>query len=139
MSHVILTNLSRLRTQAGLSQRALAKTCGVSFNVIRRLEAKGDADHISLGTLSKIAAALSCEMLDLVEPVKESPPPAAPRELAPHEAALLRRVHRGDGSTRTLSTQQRQFVVPALIRMGLLETDAGTLQVSELLGRNLQS
>ena len=54
----IARKIHDLRTQAGLSQRALAKRVGTTASVICRLE---DADYEghSLAMLSRIAAALS--------------------------------------------------------------------------------
>ena len=61
----------RLRTNAGLSQRALAKAVGTTASVICRLE---DADYEgqSLGMLRRIAAALRKRVEVRFLPVKST-------------------------------------------------------------------
>jgi transcriptional regulator with XRE-family HTH domain len=54
----IARNIYTLRTQAGLSQRALAKRVGTSASVICRLEDADDEGH-SFSLLRRIATALN--------------------------------------------------------------------------------
>jgi transcriptional regulator with XRE-family HTH domain len=54
------------------------------------------------------------------------PPAAPPRPLTTAEARLLRRIHRGIEVRRNLTQHQRRTLLPALLRLGLIEvTDAG--------------
>jgi transcriptional regulator with XRE-family HTH domain len=54
------------------------------------------------------------------------PPVAPPRSLNTAEARLLRRIHLGGDVRRNLTQHQRHTVLPALLRLGLIEvTDAG--------------
>jgi ribosome-binding protein aMBF1 (putative translation factor) len=57
----VARKISALRTQAGLSQRQLAKLVGTTASVICRLE---DADYEghSLAMLNRIAAAMKCRV-----------------------------------------------------------------------------
>jgi len=56
-----------LRRARGLTQDQLAEAAGVSVDVIRRLE-QGVRHSARLNTLSKIAAALGCEMSVIIVP-----------------------------------------------------------------------
>lgn len=57
-------NLKKLRTEAGLSQTALANASGISRRMIVGVES-GDA-NISLSSLDKLAAALGVDFIELV-------------------------------------------------------------------------
>jgi len=57
-------NLKKLRTEAGLSQTALANASGISRRMIVGVES-GDA-NISLSSLDKLAAALGVDFVELV-------------------------------------------------------------------------
>ena len=50
-----LPALEQIRTLAGRSQRGLAKTIGVSYQTIRRIELGDDADDLPLRVLAAIA------------------------------------------------------------------------------------
>lgn len=59
-------NLRRLRTQAGLSQEALAQLAGLSRRMINGVESGNT--NISLSNLDHVAAALGVTFVDLVRP-----------------------------------------------------------------------
>lgn len=139
MSAPTLAHLARLRASAGESQRSLAKACGVSFNVIRRLEAGGTASHLTIGQLDRIATELSCGLADLLEPSSDSQAVEPRRELSIAEARLLRRIHRGDNVSNTLSHLERQFHLPALIRMGLISMVNGRPRAASAVRLSLDS
>jgi transcriptional regulator with XRE-family HTH domain len=137
MSPPTLAHLARLRASAGKSQRSLAKACGVSYNVIRRLEAGGTANNVTIGQLDRIATELSCSLADLLEPSNEVQATESRRELSIAEARLLRRIHRGDNVSNTLSHPERQFHLPALIRMGLISMVNGRPETSRAVRLSL--
>lgn len=137
MTAITLSNLARLRTVAARSQRSLAKSCGISFNVIRRLEAGGTAEHVTLGQLHRIATALNCHPMDLVEKTSQDHEAPYTDELTIREARLLRRIHRGDQITRNLSNTDRQFILPALIKGGLVRMINGHPELDEAIKFNL--
>lgn len=139
MSPPTLAHLARLRATAGKSQRSLAKACGVSFNVIRRLEAGGTAKNVTLGQLDRIASELSCGIADLLQPSEQAGESQPARELSIAEARLLRRIHRGDNVSNTLSQSDRQFHLPALIRMGLISMVHGRPEPSSAVRISLDT
>jgi predicted transcriptional regulator len=59
-----MTNLERLRREAGLTQDALATKSGVSRPVIVRIEG-GDIDGTTVRTLKRIADALNVTVREL--------------------------------------------------------------------------
>ena len=61
----VADNVRRLRTQAGLSQQALAEASDVSRRMLVAIES-GDA-NVSLNTLDRIAEALAVTFADLVK------------------------------------------------------------------------
>ena len=73
---LVARKIYQLRTQAGLSQRALAKMVGTTASVICRLE---DADYEghSMAMLNRIAAALDRRVEIRFVPVKKSTAPLA--------------------------------------------------------------
>ena len=73
---LVARKIHRLRSQAGLSQRALAKMVGTTASVICRLE---DADYEghSMAMLNRIAAALDHRVEIRFVPVKKSCAPLA--------------------------------------------------------------
>ena len=73
---LVARKIFQLRTQAGLSQRALAKMVGTTASVICRLE---DADYEghSMAMLNRIAAALDRRVEIRFVPVKKSSAPLA--------------------------------------------------------------
>ena len=65
VSDVFLGQAVRMwRRARRISQHALARTCGVTFQQIRKYEAA--SDRISISRLARIAQALECRCRDLV-------------------------------------------------------------------------
>lgn len=88
--------------------------------------------HDGLGVLAASADAVGMTLLHndgqvwLAPKAIGVPPAAPPRPLSTAEARLLRRIHRGDDVRRSLTQEQRRTILPALLRLGLVEvTDAG--------------
>lgn len=134
-----LPALAELRTQAGLSQRALATACGVSFNVIRRLEAGGDAGHITLKTLQSMARAVNATIAELTVPTSAASHPVAGQpEITYNEARLLRRIQRGETVTKALSRTERQLILPALRNRGLIHIHNGQPQLADAVAATLR-
>lgn len=76
----------------------------------------GDEAHIDecrQDKFDRIAAELSCSMADLLEPTEPVSGPEHPRDLSIAEAKLLRRIHRGENVSRTLSQPERQRTGPS--------------------------
>lgn len=69
----VAAKLYQLRTEAGLSQRELAKMVGTSASVICRLE-NADYDGHSLAMLRRIASALNQRVRISFEPLGEHVP-----------------------------------------------------------------
>ena len=59
-----MTNLERIRRNAGLSQDALAEKSGVSRPVIVRIE-NGGIDGVTVRILRKLAIALNVNVIEL--------------------------------------------------------------------------
>ena len=138
MSPPTVVHLAHLRALAGRSQRSLAKSCGLSYNVIRRLESGGSTSNVTLGQLDRIASELSCTIADLLEPTESASDPKHPRDLSIAEAKLLRRIHRGENVSSTLSQPERQFILPALINMDLVTMVQGRPEITKELHQNLR-
>lgn len=119
------------------AQRSLAKACGVSYNVIRRLEAGGTAKNVTIGQFDRIATELSCDLVDLLELSNETQITMPGRELSIAEARLLRRIHRGENVSNTLCRPDRQFHLPTLIRMGLITMVNGQPDVARAVRLSL--
>lgn len=130
MAHITLRSLQHYRVLAGLSQRQLAKAAGVSYQTIRRLEAGGDAGEVTLMVLTHIAAALEVSLsalLDTAEPGVSTP--RAPQRLNLHEARLLRRIATKANAAATMTKTERELVLPALLRKGLISLVAGQIRL----------
>jgi DNA-binding XRE family transcriptional regulator len=67
----IAAQIYQMRTEAGLSQRALAKKIDTSASVICRLE-NADYDGHSLAMLRRIASALNKRVKVIFEPLEET-------------------------------------------------------------------
>ena len=63
-----LHNLERIRREKGFSREELAKLSGVQNTTIHYLE-KGitDVNNVKLSTLVKLAKALHCKVIDLLD------------------------------------------------------------------------
>jgi transcriptional regulator with XRE-family HTH domain len=114
-------HLRRARLLAGVSQRAVARHAGVSYQTIRRLENGDSADALPLGVLRKIASgvgiplcALLCDENTMADPTDLATSDETTLDIA--QATLLRRIHRGQRITKTLTSTERKFVLPSLIR-----------------------
>jgi DNA-binding Xre family transcriptional regulator len=118
--------LSNHSTARGLSQRKLAEIVGIHFQVIRRIEAGGDDGNLTLRDLDKICRSLRVQPAALLTAPNPDPagpptkPEAEPDELTLGQARLLRRIQRDPDVRRGLSTEERQLVLPALLRRRLI-------------------
>lgn len=129
------------RTEAGLSQRQLAKHAGVNRETIRRLEHGADASQLPLGVVFRMASALGVEARSLLirdsDETDGTGPGTRVLDCSPldHNAAkLLRRIARGEDVRRTMSRTERELVLPALVKGGLAEvTSEGVTLASVVL------
>jgi transcriptional regulator with XRE-family HTH domain len=62
--HLVAKNIKRIRKDAGLTQEALAKKCGMSVRYIWHLETA--AANTTLDTLEAVARGLGCTLFDLI-------------------------------------------------------------------------
>lgn len=62
-------DLRHAREHAGMTQEQLAAESGVSVRTIKRIEAGGRDESSSLGTITKLAGALSINVTDLLTEV----------------------------------------------------------------------
>ncbi|MFC6238019.1 helix-turn-helix domain-containing protein [Longivirga aurantiaca] len=119
--------VARLRTERGLSQRRLAYFTGVNFQVIRRIEAGGDDGNLTLRHLAHMCEALGVHPRDLLAEVTIAGTADEPEasELTTAQARLLRRIQLGEDVRRSLSGPDRELVLPALVRRGLVTVAGG--------------
>ena len=66
-------NLKKRREAVGLSQSQLSKKAGVSIRLIQTLEAESATNHRDINkaaalTVRKLAEALDCDIIDILEP-----------------------------------------------------------------------
>lgn len=127
--------LSQTRTELGLSQRKLASLTGLNYQVIRRLELGGDDGNLTLRELGKICEALNLGPAELLTGWKDPPATAtvetSANELDLSQARLLRRLQLTRDPRSVLSHQDRQTVLPSLIKAGLVRVAAaGTLRLT---------
>ena len=121
-----LKNLAMLRQRNGLSQRQLAHNTGIGYQIIRRLEAENDAGHLNLKTITRLTEELNCTIEQLLgSKAVDTPASEVQTKLSTAQLKLLRRIHRGDYNSATLTQQDRQVNLPALINKKLLEIVAG--------------
>ncbi len=66
LARQLADTLRRLRRQAGLTQKEMAKKLKISQPTLARLESAGQ--NTTLGTLSQLCRALDCEPGDLFRP-----------------------------------------------------------------------
>lgn len=133
-------SLAHHRARAGLSQRKLALLTGLNYQVIRRLEGGGDDGNLTLRDLGRIGETLGIDPRALLS--APAPPDTAPqssaRDLSVAEARLLRRIHRGEDIRRVMTTTERELVLPALLKAGLVEVSPdGPLTVSDRAAHEL--
>lgn len=128
------------RTEAGLSQRQLAKLAGVNRETIRRLEHGADASQLPLGVVFRIAAALDVEapvlLLRDAGASADAGPAADLLDCSPldHNAAkLLRRISRGEDIRRTMNRSERELVLPALLKRGLAEVSSSGVTTTSVV------
>lgn len=63
-----MTNLKKHRTAKGLSQSKLAELAGISVRVLQAYEQdERDINKAQAGTLLRLARALDCHIIDLME------------------------------------------------------------------------
>jgi transcriptional regulator with XRE-family HTH domain len=128
--------LRRARHDRGLSQRQLAKAIGVDPLTVQRLEAGADPGDLPLRVLARITEALAVAPAELLQTTTTSRASrglnratgSTARPLRLDQAKLLWRVHRGEDIRRRLSNAQRELVLPALLRDGLLDDSQPLLQ-----------
>jgi transcriptional regulator with XRE-family HTH domain len=111
-----------LFSQHHVADTELADALGITLEVLN-------------GGLAALAAAASTVGMTLLRndgrtwlaPQQDQAAPTAPaRSLTTAEARLLRRIHRGVDVRRGMTRTERQTVLPALLRLGILEaTDTG--------------
>ncbi len=126
--------LAHTRTARGLSQRRLARLTGLNYQIIRRLELGGDDGNLTLRELAQICTTLQVEPAALLsQPVPNAPPTgiaSTSLELDLSQARLLRRVQASAHATRSLTSLERQTVLPSLLKCGLVRTANGLMQLS---------
>lgn len=123
--------LSQTRTARGLSVRKLGRLSGLSYQLIRRIEAGGDDGNLTLREFERLCTVLDADPADLLNTrmarTSEPVPIRGPEELDLGQAALLRRLQRGQDIRRHLSTNDRETVLPGLVRQGLVRSGSGGL------------
>jgi transcriptional regulator with XRE-family HTH domain len=122
--------LAHARTTRGLSQRKLAHLVGLNYQVIRRIEAGGTAGNLTLGDLGRI-----CRVLEITPSSLLDDPASGVRstttvhdgiaELDLAQARLLRRIQRREDVRRSLGRDERELVLPHLVRIGLVSVSRG--------------
>jgi transcriptional regulator with XRE-family HTH domain len=126
-----LPALQQIRTLAGRSQRGLAKSAGVSYQTIRRIELGGDAGDLPLRVLDAIATILGTtlpELLSETHPNIATPDSKGRVNLA--HARLLRDIATNPRAAATMSKTQRELILPQLIRSGLVVVVGGLPQLN---------
>lgn len=118
--------LAHHRMSAGLSQRALAKQVGVSYQVIRRIEQGQDTGNIHLRTLVLIATAVHVDLPALLTNLShEAEPSVRTQRLSRDQVFLLRRIARDEPVSQQMSTVERTITLPSLIKSGLVAIVGG--------------
>lgn len=128
------------RTLAGLSQRKLSKLAGLGPLGIKRLEDGADAGRLPLAVVARIAEALKVALQDLLTASAPKPadPLADPVPLNYSQAKLLRRLHRGENITRRLTTTDREFTLPALVKAAAVTTTTGGVVLMQAPAHSLE-
>lgn len=121
--------LSETRTERGLSQRKFARLVGLNYQVIRRLELGGDDGNLTLREFERICATLGAHPSALISmkarPIQPEFSVTDDKEIDLSQARLLRRLQKGHDPRHALSAQDRQVVLPSLIKQGLAHVKAG--------------
>jgi transcriptional regulator with XRE-family HTH domain len=133
-----LPALQKIRTLAGRSQRGLAKSVGVSYQTIRRIELGGDAGDVPLRVLDAIATALRTTMPELLSDThaKIATLPTKGRVNLAH-VRLLRDIATNPRAGATMSQTQRELILPQLIRSGLVVVARGLPQLNTRATKSL--
>lgn len=119
MTSLALPGVAYHRTMAGISQRSLAKTIGVSYQTIRRIEKGGNAGQLPLEVVCAAATALNTTVPELMSSSASRASDMPPyEELTYPEARLLYRLTQAPGHARTLSRQDREITLPKLLAKG---------------------
>lgn len=123
------TALCQTRTERGLSQRKFARLVGLNYQVIRRLELGGDDGNLTLREFERICTTLGAQPSDLISMKAATIQPelsvADEHEIDLSQARLLRRLQRRHDPRHALSAQDRQVVLPSLIKLGLAQVRTG--------------
>lgn len=121
--------LSETRTERGLSQRKFARLVGLNYQVIRRLELGGDDGNLTLRAFERICTTLEANPADLITMKVGTIQPefsvADEQEIDLSQARLLRRLQKGHDPRHALSAQDRQVVLPSLMKLGLAQVRTG--------------
>ena len=126
-----LPALQQIRTLAGRSQRGLAKSAGVSYQTIRRIELGGDAGDLPLRVLDGIATILGTTLPELLSGANPSVAvPATKGRVNLAHARLLRDIATNPRAAATMSKTQRELILPQLIRSGLVVVAGGLPQLN---------
>jgi len=135
-----LPALQQIRTLAGRSQRGLAKSIGVSYQTIRRIELGGDAGDLPLRVLNAIATTLNTTLPELLSgTISEITVPATQSRVNLSHARLLRDIATNPRAAATMSKTQRELILPQLIRSGLVVVMGGLPQLNARVAQSLLS
>jgi transcriptional regulator with XRE-family HTH domain len=115
-----------LFSQHHVADTELADTLGITLEEL----------NVGLAALAASASTVGMTLLrndgrNWLAPQQDRAAPTAPaRSLTTAEARLLRRIQRGVDVRRRLTRAERQTVLPALLRLGILEATATGLRLS---------
>jgi transcriptional regulator with XRE-family HTH domain len=113
---------------------ALATTLGVHITDIHEAVAGLDAQLRPAGM--SIARHADEVWLVPLTPTRQTTAPERPLSIS--QARLLRRIHRGEDVRRHLSKQDRELVLPALLRRHLVDDTDATLEITSVVADSLR-
>lgn len=133
MTSVIrIDSLAYHRTIAGLSQRALARQVGVSYQVIRRIEGGADVGNLPVRTLALIATAVHIDAKALLSEIRHEPESETlSKRLSRDQIFLLRRINRGEPVSQQMGHAERTVTLPLLIKAGLVTVESGKPKLTQ--------
>ena len=121
-----IDSLAYHRTIAGLSQRALARQVGVSYQVIRRIEGGEDVGNLPIRILALIAAAVHIDLAKLLGEIGHEPrTEISTKRLSRDQIFLLRRITRGEPVSQQMGHAERTVTLPSLVKTGLVTVESG--------------